>query len=161
MAYEGPLRTATGDARGAGWRRVAKEGRRTRFERPGVRGGARLLWVFPLAILTSVVAALFGVRPVALSSWVLLFLVMGAWPRRRERLDIDPRRVVWRDRMIGARVRCRPEQIGFSLRSIQDEAALVVVARQSEHLLASGTTEDVQALLEELHEAIERARQPD
>lgn len=157
MSDEGPLRRAPGDARGTGWKLVRQEGPSTRFERPGRRDGARLLLIFPAVISVTCVAWMLGVE-MMLSIGALFIVVLALWPRRVEQLDVRPRRFIWRDRLFGARVRVRPPDVGFSLRPMEDQAALVMIARRTEHLLADGTSEDVQAFLEELHDAIERAQ---
>lgn len=136
---------------------VSREGTATELRRRRIVSGVGLLFVFPIAFALALAAWAVGVR-FALPIGGLVALVVLVWPLPHERIRITARRVVWRERLLGARFRAAPSATRIVTRTAGAERALLLSDGTTEHLVVLGPPEDVEALTDVLHEALARAR---
>ena len=158
MTSEGPLRSRPGDAASTGWRVVHAKGTTTELRRPRLVSGRGLLLVFPIIFAIACAGWLFG-APFVMPLGALCLLVAMLWPLPEERLSVTARHVRWKDRALGSRFRASLDDTRLVTRSAGAERALLLTDGRTEQLLAMAAPEDVDALVELLHDALSRARQ--
>lgn len=152
----GPLRAPPGESARTGWRRLRTDGATTEYRRARVASGWGLLLVFPVALAAVCLGSMVGLR-VLLPVGVLIAIVVMQWPLAEERLRIGPKKVVYKDRVLGSRLSCRLDVARLLKTRSESESAVLLTHGYAHHLLATGASQDVDALVVDLDEALARA----
>lgn len=154
----GPLREPPGESERTGWRRTRTDGATTHYRRPRVTSGKGLLLLFPAVMVVTCLGSMAGLRLVV-PILVLIPIVVMQWPLAEERLRVGPKKVVFKDRLLGPRLSCRLGVARLVKTRMESESAVLLTDGRAHHLLATGTSHDVDALVTDLDEALARARQ--
>ena len=154
MVDERPYRVPPPDARRLGWTET-RIGRATELTRERCSAGSSRE-LAPLVVGAGAFALTFGsLAPLtqALSAAIAAGVVV-TWPLSTERIRIDARGLVWRDRLCGARLRVPLERVLLRVAGRR----LLLGSRTSLHVIAHGDVGDLEELSRVIVAAVERAR---